>query len=96
MFGFSAPLRLRPLESTGETVPKWGHEKPAQLNRLRPFRREFGLTPGEARERSLRTSNAPPDDRPAEPRPDAEAARWVANLTGAIPQLSALRVERRP
>ena len=63
---------------------------------IRAFRREFGLTPGEARDRSLRTSNAPPNDRRAEPRPDAEAARWVAQLTGAIPQLSALRVERRP
>ncbi|MEZ2130863.1 MULTISPECIES: helix-turn-helix transcriptional regulator [unclassified Sinorhizobium] len=62
---------------------------------IRAFRREFGLTPGEARERSLRTSNAPPDDRPVEPRPDAEAARWVAELTGAMPQLSALRAERR-
>ncbi|NLS07071.1 helix-turn-helix transcriptional regulator [Rhizobium sp. P32RR-XVIII] len=62
---------------------------------IRAFRREFGLTPGEARERSLRTSNAPPDDRPAEPRPDAEAARWVAELTGAIPQLSALRTIRQ-
>lgn len=59
---------------------------------IRAFRREFGLTPGEARERSIRISNAPPDGRPAEPRPDAEAARWVAQLTGAIPQLRAERV----
>lgn len=63
---------------------------------IRAFRREFGLTPGEARERSLRTANAPPDDRPAEPRPDAEAARWVTQLTGAMPQVPTLRSERRP
>ncbi|MBB4570813.1 helix-turn-helix transcriptional regulator [Rhizobium leucaenae] len=62
---------------------------------IRAFRREFGITPGEARERSLRSANAPPDDHPAEPRPDAESARWVAQLTGAMPQLSVLRTERR-
>lgn len=60
---------------------------------IRAFRREFGLTPGEARDRSLRISNAPPDDRAAAPRPDAEAARWVAELTGAMPQIP---TERRP
>lgn len=62
---------------------------------IRAFRRAFGLTPGEARERSLRIANLPPDDRPAELRPDAEAARWVGELTGAIPQLPMLRAERR-
>ncbi|MDK4740490.1 AraC family transcriptional regulator [Rhizobium sp. CNPSo 3464] len=63
---------------------------------IRAFRREFGITPGEARERSLRTSNAPRDDHPAEPHPDAESARWVAQLTGAMPQLSTLRGDRKP
>ncbi|WP_342359259.1 AraC family transcriptional regulator [Terrarubrum flagellatum] len=62
---------------------------------IRAFRREFGLTPGEARERALRISNLPPDDRPAELRPDAESARWVAQLTGAMPRLSAPGVERQ-
>lgn len=63
---------------------------------IRAFRREFGMTPGEARERSLRTSNEPPDDRPAEPFPDAESARWVAQLTSAMPQFSMPRGERKP
>ncbi len=62
---------------------------------IRAFRREFGITPGEARERALRITNLPPDDRAPAPHPDAESARWVAELTGAIPQLPALRAERR-
>ncbi|WP_247589206.1 AraC family transcriptional regulator [Ralstonia solanacearum] len=56
---------------------------------IRAFRRTFGLTPGEAR--NLSTSiilGAPPGDRTRGlPGPDAEAVRWVQQLTGAAPHL---------
>jgi AraC-like DNA-binding protein len=56
---------------------------------IRAFRREFGLTPGDARELSASTiSDAPLPRAHARdhPWPDAEAVNWVRQLTSAMPQ----------
>ena len=52
---------------------------------IRAFRREFGITPGEARERARTLSGAPPGSGIPKSEPDAEAVRWVSELTGAMP-----------
>lgn len=55
----------------------------------RAFRRQFGLTPGEARALAGRPlSGAPPGRVQSVPEPDAEAVRWVTTLTGAMPYLT--------
>ena len=52
---------------------------------IRAFRRQFGLTPGEARELAGRRSPAAPAAHGAAlPQPDAETVRWLTQLTGAM------------
>lgn len=52
---------------------------------IRAFRRQFGLSPGEARRLAERpVPGAPPGRRIAELAPDAEASRWIAQLTGSL------------
>ncbi|WP_029004310.1 helix-turn-helix domain-containing protein [Azorhizobium doebereinerae] len=52
---------------------------------IRAFRRQFGLSPGEARRLSeQRVPGAPPGSGKALPEPDAEASRWIAQLTGTM------------
>lgn len=55
---------------------------------IRAFRREFGLTPGDARELSASAvSGAPPRGHAnGHPWPDAEAVHWIKQLTSAMPQ----------
>lgn len=51
----------------------------------RAFSRQFGISPGAARKLSeQRIMGAPPGSGPPLPQPDAEASRWVGQLTGAI------------
>lgn len=52
---------------------------------IRAFRRQFGLSPGEARKLAeQRVPGAPPGSGQALPAPDAEASRWIAQLTGTV------------
>ena len=52
----------------------------------RAFRRQFGITPGEARELADRkVPGAPPGRAVPLAEPDAESARWLTGLTGAMP-----------
>jgi AraC-like DNA-binding protein len=58
---------------------------------IRAFRRQFGITPGEVRELADRKDfGAPPGKTAPLAEPDAESARWLKELTGAMP-LSAAR-----
>jgi AraC-like DNA-binding protein len=58
---------------------------------IRAFRRQFGITPGEVRELADRKDfGAPPGKIAPLAEPDAESARWLKELTGAMP-LSAAR-----
>lgn len=51
----------------------------------RAFRRQFDLSPGEARKLAeQKVLGAPPGGGPSHPQPDAEASRWVSQLTGAV------------
>lgn len=53
---------------------------------IRAFRRQFGLSPGEARKLAeQKVLGAPPGSGPAYAQPDVEASRWVAQLTGSAP-----------
>ena len=52
----------------------------------RAFRRQFGITPGEARELADRKlAGAPPGKVAPLAEPDAESSRWLIGLTGAMP-----------
>lgn len=52
---------------------------------IRAFRRQFGLSPGEARRLAERpVPGAPPGREIADLKPDAESARWIAQLTGSL------------
>jgi AraC-like DNA-binding protein len=52
---------------------------------IRAFRREFGLSPGEARKLAERKiPGAPPGSGTPDPQPDAEASRWISQLTGTV------------
>jgi AraC-like DNA-binding protein len=52
---------------------------------IRAFRRQFDLSPSEARKLSKqKVLGAPPGGGPSHPEPDAEASRWVSQLTGAV------------
>ncbi len=52
---------------------------------IRAFRRQFGLSPGEARKiAEQKVLGAPPGSGSPYPQPDAEASRWVAQLTGTV------------
>ena len=52
---------------------------------IRAFRRQFGLSPGEVRKLAeQKILGAPPGSGPPLPEPDAEASRWISQLTGAI------------
>lgn len=51
---------------------------------IRAFRRQFDLSPGEARKLAeQKILGAPPGAGPPHPYPDAEASRWIEQLTGA-------------
>jgi AraC-like DNA-binding protein len=53
---------------------------------IRAFRRQFGVTPGEAREfADQKFTGAPPGKVAPLAEPDAEAIRWLMQLTGAMP-----------
>jgi AraC-like DNA-binding protein len=57
---------------------------------IRAFRRQFGITPGDVRELADRkVSDAPPGKTAPLAEPDAESARWLKELTGAMPQVAA-------
>jgi AraC-like DNA-binding protein len=57
---------------------------------IRAFRRQFGITPGDVRELADRkVSGAPPGRTAPLAEPDAESARWLKELTGAMPQAAA-------
>jgi AraC-like DNA-binding protein len=57
---------------------------------IRAFRRQFGITPGDVRELAdRRVSGAPPGKTAPLAEPDAESARWLKELTGAMPQAAA-------
>lgn len=52
---------------------------------IRAFRRQFGISPGEARKLADQpVPGAPPGSGPALPEPDAEASRWISQLTGTM------------
>ena len=52
---------------------------------IRAFRREFGLSPGEARKLARqRVPGAPAGTGAALPQPDEEALRWITELTGTV------------
>jgi AraC-like DNA-binding protein len=52
---------------------------------IRAFRRQFDLSPGEARKLAeQKVLGAAPGGGPSHPLPDAEASRWVSLLTGAV------------
>lgn len=52
---------------------------------IRAFRRQFGLSPGEARRLTEKpVPGAPPGREIAPLQPDAESARWIAQLTGSL------------
>lgn len=54
---------------------------------IRAFRGQFGLSPGEARKLAeQKLLGAPPGAGASLPEPDAEAARWVSQLTGSMLQ----------
>lgn len=51
----------------------------------RAFGRQFGISPGAARKLSeQKIAGAPPGSGPSLPQPDAEASRWVAQLTASV------------
>jgi AraC-like DNA-binding protein len=53
---------------------------------IRAFRRQFSITPGEVRELADRKlAGAPPSKAAPLAEPDAEAVRWLTELTGAMP-----------
>lgn len=52
---------------------------------IRAFRRQFGLSPGEARRLTEQpVPGAPPGIETGHPHPDDEASRWIAQLTGSM------------